>query len=77
MLDIIHDLETDLEELQGVVDKMPKIPRYLVVMDPIKDDEAHCHVCESFETLEDAERYSKGIFQILKIPAPIQWGEDR
>jgi len=43
--------------------------KYLVVMNPISDHEELCHPCESFKTFKEAERYSQGIFQIVKIPS--------
>ena len=47
------------------------VGKYLVVMGSLNTDELYCHVLESFKTLKEAEEYSNGVFQILKIPEPI------
>jgi hypothetical protein len=37
-------------------------------MAPINPDEQLCQLSEGFETLEDAQKYARGIFQIIEVP---------
>ena len=48
-------------------------PKFIVVMGPLADDELYCHVMASFPTREEAESYSKGVFQILELPQVTRW----